>query len=160
MKIIKFTRSSFERQILEAVTIEQEAKKNHILNSRTDYNRSSLPRLTTKLGDSEFQNWQKELAQDKKNNMIIDEKIRALRKEIDKSRLLPSKEAPPAKKRKIEEGISIRQVWGRPETSKCEKMTRNEYERKENNITAQDNENETKQKVPKRDKKSGIEVKE
>ena len=90
----------------------------------------------------------------------IDKKIRALRKEINKSRLLPSKEAPPAKKRKIEEGISIRQVWGRPEISKCEKMTRNEYERKENNITAQDNENETKQKVPKRDKKSGIEVKE
>ena len=37
-------------------------------------------------------------------------------------------------------------------------MTRNQYERKENNIDAQDNEDETKQKVLKRDKKSGIEI--
>ena len=56
MRIIKFTKTSFERQILEAVVIEQENKKNNILNSRTEYNRSSLPRLTTKLGDSEHQN--------------------------------------------------------------------------------------------------------
>ena len=156
MKILKFTRSSFERQILEAVIIEQEAKKNHILNSRTEYNRSSLPRLTTKLGDSEYQNWQKELAQDKKKNMIIDDKIRALRKARNKARLLPSKEAPPAKKRRTEEGISIRQVWGRPDVKKSEKMTRNDYERNEKKTNLQDI--ETKQKVIKRDKKSGIEI--
>ena len=60
MRVIKFTKTSFERQVLEAVTIEQERKKNNILNSRQEYNRSSLPRLTTKLGDSAYQDWQRQ----------------------------------------------------------------------------------------------------
>ena len=153
MRVIKFTKTSFERQILEAVVIEQENKKNNILNSRTEYNRSSLPRLTTKLGDSEHQNWQKEITKDKKRNAVIDDKIRALRKERNKARLLPSKEAPPAKKRKTEDGISIRQVWGKPETKKSEKMTRTEYE-----DNSEQQENNNKKKLLKRDKNTGIEI--
>ena len=71
IRVLKFTKSSFERQVLEAVKIEQEQKRNYILNSRTEYNRSSLPRLTTKLGDSAYKDWQQELANEKKKNLVI-----------------------------------------------------------------------------------------
>ena len=67
----KFTKFSFERQVLEAVKIEQEQKRNYILNSRTEYNHSSLPRLTTRLEDSAYQDWQQELANEKKKNLVI-----------------------------------------------------------------------------------------
>ena len=126
MIVIKLTQTSFERQVLEAVTIEQEGKKNNILNSRQEYDRSSWPRLTTKLCDSAYQDWQRELALDKKTNSIIDDRKRALQKAKNKARLLPSKDAPPAKKRRTEQGISIRQVWGKSEISKSEdKNTKN-----------------------------------
>ena len=41
MKVLKFCQTSFERQALEAVTIQKERKTHHLLNSRTEYNRSS-----------------------------------------------------------------------------------------------------------------------
>ena len=69
---------------------------------------------------------------------------------------MPSKEAQPAKKRKTDDGISIRQVWGKPEPKKCEKMTRKDYE--EDKIDKESQEFNNKRKVLKRDKNSGIEI--
>ena len=49
MRVVKFTRSSFDRQILEAVLIDQEKSLNNIMNAKSEYNRSSLPRLSASL---------------------------------------------------------------------------------------------------------------
>ena len=43
IRVVKFTRSSFERQILESVVIQQERTKHHLLNSRAEYNRCAVP---------------------------------------------------------------------------------------------------------------------
>ena len=50
IKVIKYARSSFERQICESVTIEQN-RHHFLLNSRSEFNRSAVPRLMCKLGD-------------------------------------------------------------------------------------------------------------
>ena len=47
MVIIKFTRTSFKRQILKSVCIQQNNHHN-ILNSRSEYNCCSVPRVSTR----------------------------------------------------------------------------------------------------------------
>ena len=54
MKIIRTCKSSFERQIYESVSIQHERKEHIVLNSRSEYNRCSLPRLSTQIGDKEY----------------------------------------------------------------------------------------------------------
>ena len=51
MKILKTHRSAFNRQISESVLIQTHNKNHVILNSRSEYNRCALPRLTAKMGD-------------------------------------------------------------------------------------------------------------
>ena len=53
MKVIQYSKSSFERQIRESVQIQAERKDHHLLNSRSEYNRCSVPRLSAQMGDSE-----------------------------------------------------------------------------------------------------------
>ena len=48
-RIIKTARTAFNRQIGESVYIQENASKHFILNSKSEYNRCALPRLTTKL---------------------------------------------------------------------------------------------------------------
>ena len=56
MKILKSTRSAFERQIMESVLIQQN-RGHYLMNSKSEYNRCAIPRLTAKLGEKELQNW-------------------------------------------------------------------------------------------------------
>ena len=53
MRVIKFTRSAMERQILESVKIQEEKDKHIILNSKAEYSRCTIPRLTAKMGEKE-----------------------------------------------------------------------------------------------------------
>ena len=53
MKVVKFSRTSFERQIYESVLI-QENRAHNLLNSKSEFNRCSIPRLTLKMGDKEL----------------------------------------------------------------------------------------------------------
>ena len=48
VRILRYSKSSFERQILESVLI-QESKKHHILNSKSEYNRCAVPIIATKI---------------------------------------------------------------------------------------------------------------
>ena len=48
IKVLKFPRSSFERQIMESV-LKLGSRDYHLLNSRSGYNNCALPRLATKL---------------------------------------------------------------------------------------------------------------
>ena len=113
MKILKYARSSFERQISEAVTIQQEQDSHEILNSRAEYNSCSLPRLTTRMGDEEMESWERTLRKEKEEDDWFEEKIRELRKARNKARLHTGQEIQPNKRRKVGEDtrISIRTVW-------------------------------------------------
>ena len=53
MKILSFKITAYERQVHESVLIQQN-REHHLLNSRSEFNRCSLPRLTVKLGDKEM----------------------------------------------------------------------------------------------------------
>ena len=47
-----------------------------ILNSKSEYNRCALPRLTTKLGNEDFEKWKEEKLKEKRKENKIEEKIR------------------------------------------------------------------------------------
>ena len=117
MTVLKYMKSAFERQIEEAVTIERKAKEGEILNSKCEYNQTTLPRLITRIGDreAEMKEWEKEIRKEKEYEERMEEKIRILRKDRNKERLRTEKSTQPRKKRKTEDSyISIRSVWGPP----------------------------------------------
>ena len=91
MKILKCCKSSFERQLQESVVIQHEKKKHHLLNSRQEYNRCVLPRVSTQLGDKEFKEYEKDLIQEKDEDDRIDKKIRELRNQKKQSQVTPNK---------------------------------------------------------------------
>ena len=129
MRVIKYNKSSFERQIMESVVIQNERKQHNLLNSRSEYNRCSLPRLCTQVGDSEYNKVGKELELEKLEEEKLEYKIRQLRKEKNKARLHPTRESGPStKKRKIGnfEYISIKEIWGEPETTNPTKNKKNQ----------------------------------
>ena len=84
MSVKKFCKSSFERQILESVTIQHERNNHHLMNSKSEYNRCSLPRLSTKMGDQEIKEYNLEQEQEKHEEENLEKKIRILRKELNK----------------------------------------------------------------------------
>ena len=131
MQILRTCKSSFERQIHESVVIQQERKHHHILNSRSEYNRCSLPRISTKIGDNEYKKYSKEIEEEKKQEEKIEGKIRQLRKERNKARLAPIKgQSTSTKRRKINstEYITIKETWGKPDKSKPVKNPAREQE--------------------------------
>ena len=77
IKGIRFTRSSFERQILESVDI-QGNRHHHLLNSRSEINRYGVPRLMCQLGDKNFKQYEKEMDSDMAREEEQISKIREL----------------------------------------------------------------------------------
>lgn len=53
MRAIKFHQSAYTRHIHEAVAI-QSNRSHHILNSKSEFNRCVLPRLSLKMGDKDI----------------------------------------------------------------------------------------------------------
>ena len=134
MFVLEFKRTAFDRQISEAVTIQKEAEKSSILNSKAEYNSCCLPRLVTRLGDreSEIKEFEKEILEERKADEIIEEKIRNLRKKNNKARL-QTETHKTQKKRKISENtyINIREVWGQPPPTAPKKNKNNNSEETE-----------------------------
>jgi hypothetical protein len=86
MRILKNTRTAFERQILESVTI-QKCRGHHIMNNKAEFNRCALPRLTAKLGERDLEKWREEDRKEMEKEATIEEKIRIRKKEKAKRRL-------------------------------------------------------------------------
>ena len=84
MKVLKFHRSSFERQVSEAVAIQSIRIGNNLLNSKSEFNRSAVPRLALKLGA-------KSIAEDRKKEAEEDEQDRTLLDRIKTLRRLAGK---------------------------------------------------------------------
>ena len=85
IKVLKYTRSPFERQVRESVYLQQFGK-DHILNSKSEYNRCSIPRLSTMLGEREVKEGIEKEEIEKRKEMEILRKIRMLRKERNRDR--------------------------------------------------------------------------
>jgi hypothetical protein len=84
MRVLAYHKSAFERQIDEAVKI-QNNRHHHILNSKSEYNRSSIPRLGVRMGGKAYRNSQeREDEQHTADEKDQEEKIRLLRKEKGK----------------------------------------------------------------------------
>ena len=90
------------RKKLPSKLLQSERKHHNILNSRSEYNRCSLPRLSTKMGEDSYKEFGQEIENEKNEELRIEKKIRELRKEKNKARLHPTKEVGP-KRRKINE---------------------------------------------------------
>ena len=85
MKALRFHKSAFERQIYESVQI-QANRKHFILNSKIEYNRCALPRLTLKLGDKNVKELEKDIEEEKRKEEVLERKIRELRNRKNKER--------------------------------------------------------------------------
>ena len=83
MKTVRFTKTAFERQILESVCI-QENRHHNLLNSKSEYNRCSIPRITLKMGDNVYMDKKELFEQKKEENLLA--KIRDLRKANNRQR--------------------------------------------------------------------------
>ena len=85
MRVLQFHKSSLERQIDEAVKIQLNRQYN-ILNSKSEYNRSSIPRLGVKMEHKVFKSRQDYDDDEQKNQeeKMTEEKIRQMRKQLGK----------------------------------------------------------------------------
>ena len=54
MRLVQYTRTALDRQVLESVLIQEEGKRHIIMNSRC-----SIPRLTRSAGKGAIRNWKK-----------------------------------------------------------------------------------------------------
>ena len=145
MKVLKYTQTSFERQIRESVIIQSERTKHNILNSRSEYNRCSLPRLCTQIGDEAYEQYGKEIDKEKLEEERIENKIRNLRKERNKARMHPTREQGPAKKRrKVHENeyINIKEIWGEPKVGEQQKNKNPEQNQEQQSKRVKINEGE------------------
>ena len=124
LKIISFCHSSFNRQIKESVVIQQERGHN-LLNSKAEFNRSAVPRLTTKIGESQYKQWEKKAKADMEKHEILEGKIRLMRKQRNRGRRAPiMRDEPAGKRRKLGDNNSYvgRRVYERePKISELEK---------------------------------------
>ena len=129
MFVTEYKRTAFERQIGEAVKIREAAQTSNILNSRSEWNQSSLPSLVMKISNREqaLKEIEKEIREEKIMEEKIESKIRDLRKKRNKERLITEKNTT-RKRQKVTEDkyISIRDKWGPPTHSAPKKNQRNE----------------------------------
>ena len=104
-KILKQAKTAFNRQIGESVAI-QSSKDHHLLNSKSEYNRCALPRLTAKLGEVSLKTIEREKREEKEQEEELRKKIRDLKVKIGEKRREQPKEQeqPAAKKRKLRAG--------------------------------------------------------
>ena len=121
MKILKYARSAFERQVEEAVLIQQERVSHNLLNSKSEYNSCALPRLETRMGEGnmmkEMKLLEREMEIEREQEEDLKDRIRVIRKSRNSARLDKTRGVPSAKRRKTGSGeyISIREIWGNPQ---------------------------------------------
>ena len=84
MKILKTHKSAFERQVFEGIRIQEERKKHHLLNSKSEFNRCALPRLEVRLGEKEKTELEKERIREEKRETELEKEIRRIGKKQKK----------------------------------------------------------------------------
>jgi hypothetical protein len=107
MKVVKYHKSSFERQVQESVLI-QSNRSHWLLNSKSEFNRCAIPRLGMKMGDRDYEEKRDEIQEEEKREAVIEEKIRNLKKERNRKRnpRRPDKNQPVRKKSRLDEELT------------------------------------------------------
>ena len=83
IKVRNRYKKAFERQIGEAISIEQELMKNTtLLNSKSEFNRCTVPRLTM----TTYKETEEEIEKEEKEKKMLKEEIRKLKKRKKKQR--------------------------------------------------------------------------
>ena len=83
MKILRFHRSPFERQIHESVSI-QNNRDHHLLNSKAEFNRCALPRLSLELGESSYKEQREREQEERNKEKELEAKIEELKRRAGK----------------------------------------------------------------------------
>ena len=78
MKILKTHTSAFERQVYEGIRIQEERRKHHLLNSKSEFNRCALPRLEVRLGEKEKTKLEKERIEEERRESELEKEIRRI----------------------------------------------------------------------------------
>ena len=143
MRVVSFCRTPLERQVLESVKIQEERQKNITMNSRSEYSRSKIPRLTAKMGDDEYDERREN---EKKEDKLIEENVRKeiyrRRKEKCKKR---SKEIHEHKERIENNNFKKRRI---DEEGKYKTVIVREVEKREEVIEEEEKVLERKKKKP------------
>ena len=143
MRVVSFCRTPLERQVLESVKIQEERQKNITMNSRSEYSRSKIPRLTAKMGDDEYDERREN---EKKEDKLIEENVRKeiyrRRKEKCKKR---SKEIHEHKERSENNNFKKRRL---DEEGKYKTVIVREVEKREEVIEEEEKVLERKKKKP------------
>ena len=110
MRLVKTHRTAFNRQISESVEIQNQKIEHLILNSRSEYNRCALPRLTAKIGEESFSKTEKQKKEEKESERQLEQKIRDIeikqnlkkkKESLDRRQEVHQLEQPAVKKRKL-----------------------------------------------------------
>ena len=112
MRTIKEARSAFERQIAESVLIQNKKRQNYILNSKSEYNRCALPRLTAKLGNISLDDLDKKKREEKETERQWAAKVRELKVKRSKNRreMMSEMTMPAEKRRKMDINKYVRVI--------------------------------------------------
>ena len=129
MKAVKYHQSAFERQIYESVKIQSIRKSNILLNSKSEYNRCALPRISLKLGENEFKARKDEEEEDKKREEDLVNKIKELKKERNKNRRKYPRNQPTRKRMKMDDGSQAICLMEKGEDDRGEKRQGEELEK-------------------------------
>ena len=110
MRICKAANSAFDRQIAESVLIQANKTDHFILNSKSEYNRCALPRLTAKIGNYTLDELEEGKKKEKEEERKLTQKLRNLKMLKSKERReTPTNMTMPAeKKRKIDQHFNVR----------------------------------------------------
>ena len=84
MRVIRYHKTPFARQIHEAVAIQQNRLSHNILNSRSEFNRCAIPRLSLKIGDKDLAHQSRAVAEAKLREDLLEGKIKLMKRERNK----------------------------------------------------------------------------
>ena len=127
MRMVKAHRSAFNRQISESVEIQHQKIDHFILNSKSEYNRCALPRLTAKVGEENSKKMEKEKREEKEEERNLERKIREMkiRKSIERREQPGTNEQPAGKKRKLNKHEYKRVLQEKKEAKKRDREEEN-----------------------------------
>ena len=80
MRVIRYHRNAFERQIHESVAIQNATKHHHLLNSKAEFNRCALPRLGLQLGEQDYKKQREKEMEEREKEEEMERKIKELKR--------------------------------------------------------------------------------
>ena len=129
MRVRNTFRSALERQVGEAVAIDVEQRKgNNLMNSKSEYNRCQLPRITTKSYKETLEEKEKETAEE----IRVKEEIKLIRKKKRDKKIEEDMAQPTLKRVCLEiQNVNILK-WKKRKENEKEKKERQEKKDEEN----------------------------